>query len=271
MVRKHLEQITDGIYLLHGNNDGRFPRAHSLLIESNKTVLIDTGCGIRLLQQLRKQYELSYIINSHTHPDHSAGNWVFPDHRIFVPQEGFSTSGDLIGLSKRFVGDVLAPIWQQFAQTTMEFQNCRPTHSFTEDTIFRIGEIQLTPIFTPGHTKDHYCFYFEPKSILFSFDYDLTPFPWYGHKESSLKQFRQSIHRLRNLPTKMVVSSHRGIITRQINSEWDQYSQRLAARNKRILDLLETPKTVAELIEEKPIYRILGGHNDPTSSRRAPK
>ncbi len=255
MVREHLEVVTDQIFLVHGENDGRFPRAHSLLITAEETVLIDTGCGIQRLQELNQEFEIDCIINSHTHPDHSAGNWVFQDLRIFVPQEAFSTSGDLIGLSKRFVGDVLAPIWRQFIQTQMEFQNCRPTHSFNESSSFQFGGIVLTPIFTPGHTIDHYCLYYEPKRILFSFDYDLTPFPWYGHEESSLAEFRQSIARLKKLPTKMVVSSHRGIITSKIKSEWKAYTGRLDERNQRILNLLEVPKTLDELVEAKPIYR----------------
>jgi glyoxylase-like metal-dependent hydrolase (beta-lactamase superfamily II) len=255
MARTHLEAITDQIFLVHGENDGRFPRSHSILITADETVLIDTGCGISRLEALNREFDIDYIINSHTHPDHSSGNWLFRDHRIFVPQEAFSTSGDLMGLSTRFVGDVLAPIWRQFAQTQMGFQNCRPTHSFNEDSVFRINETTLTPMHTPGHTIDHYCFYYEPKRILFSFDYDLTSFPWYGHQESSLTEFRHSIERLQKLPTKMVVSSHRGIITSKLKSEWKHYTQHLDARNQRILNLLNSPKTLDQLVESKPIYR----------------
>jgi glyoxylase-like metal-dependent hydrolase (beta-lactamase superfamily II) len=255
MVEEYLEAVTDQITLVHGENEGRFPRAHSLLILTEETVLVDTGCGISRIKELIQEFEIDYIINSHTHPDHSAGNWLFQDRRIFVPQETFSTSGNLVGLSKRFVGDVLAPIWRQFAQTQMGFQNCRPTHSYNESSEFRIGDIVLTPIYTPGHTVDHYCFYYEPNRILFSFDYDLSSFPWYGHQESSLKDFRQSITRLSELPVKMVVSSHRGIITTNIEAEWQKYTQHLEKRNQRILDLLTSPKTLDELVEGKPIYR----------------
>jgi glyoxylase-like metal-dependent hydrolase (beta-lactamase superfamily II) len=255
MVRTHLEAVTDQIYLVHGENKGRFPRAHSILITSDETVLIDTGCGISRVQALDREFEIDYIINSHSHIDHSAGNWVFRDRRIFVPQEAFSTSGDLMALSTRFVGDVLAPIWQQFAQTHTGFQNCRPSHSYTEDTHFQIGEVDLSPIYTPGHTIDHYCLYHAPKRILFSFDYDLTSFPWYGHQESSLVEFRHSIARLRKLPARTVVSSHRGIISSNLESEWKTYSKHLDTRNQRILDLLDSPKTLDQLVEFKPIYR----------------
>ncbi|MFW9984149.1 MAG: MBL fold metallo-hydrolase, partial [Candidatus Odinarchaeota archaeon] len=197
MIRERLEPLTDQIFLLLGENKGRFPRAHSILVQAEETVLIDTGCGIPLLKAIKDEFDISYIINSHTHPDHSAGNWVFKGQKIFVPQEAFDTSGNIVALSHRFVGEELASLWQEFARAVMDLQNCPPTHSYTEDTPFQIGDIVLTPIFTPGHTMDHYCFYYEPQRILFAFDYDLTSFPWYGHQESSLTEFRQSIERLK--------------------------------------------------------------------------
>ncbi len=255
MIRERLEPLTDQVFLLLGENKGRFPRAHSILVQAEETVLIDTGCGIPLLKAIKDEFDISYIINSHTHPDHSAGNWVFKGQKIFVPQEAFDTSGNIVALSHRFVGEELASLWQEFARTVMGLQNCPPTHSYTEDTPFQIGDIVLTPIFTPGHTMDHYCFYYEPRQILFAFDYDLTSFPWYGHQESSLTEFRHSIARLKALPTKIVVSSHRGVITENIQSEWSRYARRLDERNQYILNLLDSPKTVEQLVDAAPIYR----------------
>jgi hypothetical protein len=53
----------------------------------------------------------------------------------------------------------------------------------------------------------------------------------------------------------MVVSSHRGIITSNIKSEWKSYSEHLDERNQRILVLLDSPQTLDQLVEAKPIYR----------------
>ena len=88
-----METITNNLFLIEGKNKGRFPYSHSILIADNKVVLIDTGCGIDTLRQLKREYEPDYIINSHTHPDHSAGNWIFGEKPIYVPEEGFDTSG----------------------------------------------------------------------------------------------------------------------------------------------------------------------------------
>jgi glyoxylase-like metal-dependent hydrolase (beta-lactamase superfamily II) len=91
MEYKKLEAITDHIFLVQGKNKGRFPYSHSILLLDEDIVLVDTGCGIEPLKKLRKEYDVSYVINSHTHPDHSAGNWMFEDTPIYVPEEGFET------------------------------------------------------------------------------------------------------------------------------------------------------------------------------------
>ena len=73
MKQRKLEAITDRIFLVKGKNKGRFPYSHSVLILDKENALVDTGCGIETLKKIRKEYEVKYAINSHTHPDHSAG------------------------------------------------------------------------------------------------------------------------------------------------------------------------------------------------------
>ncbi len=250
----HLDGVTDNIFLVQGMNKGRFPYSHSILIVDEDVVLIDTGCGIKTLKRIREQYEVDYLINSHTHPDHSAGNWIFRDKPIHVPEEGFKTSGNLNALSQRFAGKQLARFWIEYIRKNMEFRACEPTRSFSYDTIFNFGNTKLKALFTPGHTKDHYSF-FEPKGrILFSFDYDLTSFPWYGHKESSIPEFRESIKKLKALSPKIVVSSHRGLITKKIEAEFEEFLRRLSERDQKILSLLKNRRTIAQLVELAPIY-----------------
>jgi glyoxylase-like metal-dependent hydrolase (beta-lactamase superfamily II) len=196
-------------------------------------VLIDTGCGIETLKQVRKEYDIRYVINSHTHPDHSAGNWVFDDRPIHVPEEGFDTSGDVVALSERFAGQELSGVWQEFVKKFIGFENCRPTRSYNRRTVFNFGHTMFEPIYTPGHTKDHYCFYEQRDKILFSFDYDLTSFPWYGHAESNLPEFEQSVQKLKALFPRVVVSSHRGIIAENIDAEFNKFQRRIDEREEK--------------------------------------
>ncbi len=254
MVQASLQQVAEHMFLIPGGNNGRFPFSHSILVVDEETVLIDTGCGIETLQQIKREYDIDYVINSHTHIDHIAGNWVFKDKPLIVPEEGFASRGSLVKLSQRFVNEELAPLWRKFAREVLQVRDCEPSDSYNAQRTFSFGEVSLKPIYTPGHTIDHYCFLEENERILFSFDYDLTSFPWYGHRESNLPDFRSSVERLKTLSPKIVVSSHKGIITEDIGARFDAFYNKLDERNERILTLLGGGKTIEQLVDLAPIY-----------------
>ena len=249
-----VEALTDSIYLIKGENISSFPPSYSILVCDEEVVLIDTGCGIENLKKIKKEYGIDYVINSHSHPDHAAGNWIFKGRPIHVPEEGFDVSGNMAALSEVFSNKELAQVTQGYMRDLWGFRDCRPTVSYNERTVFSIGKTTLKPIYTPGHSKDHYCLYEPNERILFSFDYDLTLFPWYGLRESNILEFKQSVKRLKALSPRMVVSSHRGVVTGDIAAEFDRFCQRIDARGEKILSLLEGAKTIKQLVELAPIY-----------------
>ncbi|MFX0183537.1 MAG: MBL fold metallo-hydrolase [Candidatus Hodarchaeota archaeon] len=263
-MSKTLQQITGNIYLVQGKNNGKFPFSHSILIKNgtDDAVLIDTGCGIETLEKIREDFHIYQIINSHTHPDHSAGNWVFKHttEKISVPVEGFTTSGNLMALSERFTEPgTLAEYWRGFVSgESMNFRECKPTHSYDSNAHFEIGDTLLLPIYTPGHTIDHYCLYEPNQQILFSFDYDLdTSFgPWYGHRESSIPDFKDSLERIMELKIKTLVSSHRGVLQYQIYKQVKNYYDKFKERSNDIRKLLESDVTnFTQLVDQAPIYK----------------
>ena len=52
----------------------------------------------------------------------------------------------------------------------------------------------------------------------------------------------------------MVVSSHRGIVTADIHAEFERYCRKIDARGEKILSLLDTGKTIGQLVDLAPIY-----------------
>jgi glyoxylase-like metal-dependent hydrolase (beta-lactamase superfamily II) len=259
--KKLVSRISNNLYLVQGKNNGKFPFSHSILIltNSNEAVLVDTGCGIENLQEIKKKFHIYSVINSHTHPDHSAGNWMFQDNveSIMVPKEGFSTSGNILALSKRFTepGEI-ANYWRDNIPKVMGMKDCKPTKNFHNKSEFDFGDSKLLPINTPGHTIDHYCFYEPSEHILFSFDIDLTSFgPWYGHRESSIPQFKESINKLKELEIKILVSAHKGIITKNIYKQINDFYRKIEERTEKIRDLFKGGvQTIDQLVERKPIY-----------------
>ena len=51
-----------------------------------------------------------------------------------------------------------------------------------------------------------------------------------------------------------MVSSHRGIITENIDSEFERFCKILDERDEKILSLLKNGKTINQLVEYAPIY-----------------
>ena len=256
-----LTPISDPIYLVQGKNKGRFPYSHSILIRTGSSgdVLIDTGCGIEVLKQLKQETDIRIVINSHTHPDHSAGNAVFSGNgsSLFVPTESIDTAGDITALSLRLTepGE-LARYWRDFVSETLGFADYTPTDTYDESILFSFDDVTLRPIYTPGHTVDHYCLYEPDRKILFSFDYDLTGFgPWYGHRESSITEFIASIDRLLELDIDCLVSGHKGIITDGIIEGLSAYARVFDERDERILSHIQDGAcSLDELVDRSPIY-----------------
>lgn len=251
-----LIHLTETLSLVVGQNRGRFPYAHAFLVQDKVCALIDSGCGFDILRRIKESFSIDLVINSHGHPDHCCGNWLFPDAPLYVPKEGADTHGRIVPLSHRFLGrGPLADHWQSWIRQITGFADRTPTHFFSDGHVFDFGRLKLTALHTPGHTADHYCF-FEPKDrILLSFDVDLTSFgPWYGNLESNLSQFKRSIELVRHMGPRLVASSHLHPITDGIELAFQGYAAVFDRRRQAIIDLISRGADRAGLGKAAPIY-----------------
>jgi hypothetical protein len=88
-----------------------------------------------------------------------------------------------------------------------------------------------------------------------SFDIDLSAFgPWYGHVESDIDRFLSSIAMVASLEPRMLLSSHKGVIVDDIAGRLRAFAAVVDSRDRCILELLDRPRTIVELIEASPIY-----------------
>jgi glyoxylase-like metal-dependent hydrolase (beta-lactamase superfamily II) len=255
--RLDIRPLGKNLAMVMGRNHGRFPLGHVFLIRDEMNALIDTGCGTELLELIRKRFRVDCVINSHGHPDHSAGNFLFPDVPLYGPEEGMDTHGNLFALSQRFFAPdrELAEQWRHWITQATGFGDRKPTHWFRDGHVFDFGLLKLTAIHTPGHTKDHYCFFDTENGTLLSFDIDLTPFgPWYGNKESDLGRFRTAVDRIRDLKPRLVATSHTEPVTESIDERFRAYAAVFDQRSEAILALISEGADLQELVAAAPIY-----------------
>jgi glyoxylase-like metal-dependent hydrolase (beta-lactamase superfamily II) len=254
-----IEEVTDGIYLVLGANKGRFPWSHSILSTGDINVLFDTGCGAEAIEEVKQDFPIDLVINSHTHPDHFSGNHHFKGYELWVPERFSDILDDLDKMSVRFAGGgEPSRNWLHLVKEVLGHRPTPPTGSYWEGDVIDLGTSRFKALYTPGHTADHFCFLEEDRGILLSFDIDLTPFgPWYGHAECDLDEFRASLRRLKELPLKMVISSHRHPITTGIVKEIAAFDAVFDLRTEKIHRMLEEgPAAPEELAEESPIYGV---------------
>ncbi len=252
-----LQEIIPGLYLVPARNYGRFPFAHSFLVEKSLRALIDTGCGAETLELLDQRHPVDWVISSHSHPDHTALNWKFAGKPLYAPLYAAETFGDFEKLGDRFTepGDLLQP-WREYVTATMNFKTALPTHTFSDGDVFDFGGISLVVVHTPGHTVDHTCLFEPVHGILFSFDIDLTSFgPWYGHAESDIEAFEASIRKVMALEPRIVVSSHKGIIAADIPARLQRFLDVFEERDRTLLRLLPGVQSLEDLVNLSPFYQ----------------
>ena len=237
-------KIREGMELVEGLNKGRFPYCNVLKVEN---VLIDAGAGIEILKNIREKVDV--LLLSHTHPDHASGAWLFQKKKVLGP-DNFKT--DLESLARRFVGEEIAEIWIRFVEgfgmKSFEYEG------YEAGIICENPEIEAIPVL--GHSADHHVFLIDQK-VLFGSDVDLTSFgPFYGNPESDPYLFKKEIEKLLDLDFEIFVPAHSKPVfdKERAIEEILKFMEKFDERERKILEILEEPKRIDEIVEISPIY-----------------
>ena len=250
-----LQPLVPGLFLLEAEKDGHFPYSHSFVVRGEVEILIDAGCGLERLRALRRAWRPDRLVVSHSHPDHCAGAWLFPDAEMLSPRERSDSFWRFEPQGIRFAGHDHAELWRDFVSEAMGIRELAATGHFGHGDVIDAGGISLECHHAPGHTDDHYILYEPHHGIVMSFDIDLSAFgPWYGHVESDIDRFLSSIAMVASLEPRMVLSSHKGVIVDDIAGRLRAFAAVVESRDRCILELLDRPRTIVELIEASPIY-----------------
>jgi len=214
----HIE-IQDGVFLVIG---GSFPRCNTLVIIDKEVVIVDPGCNVEDLRALLQQNNLALrdintVILSHIHPDHithtmrlnrlskcriAANEITAP---LFNDKEKMK---EFLGFHK---GHPVRAMWENLVNSKM--YGCLD-EGLVDEVLrngdkFALGNTTLRMLYTPGHLPDHMCIEILEPNMIYGSDIDLTEFgPFYGHPNSSIPEFKDSIRKLQERNYTALISGH---------------------------------------------------------------
>jgi len=239
-----------------GQNPGPFtgPGTNTYLVGTGKRpILLDTGVGLDVydpllekgLSETKGANELQEIVLTHVHQDHIGG----------VPN-----------VKKRF-GELTVSkhIWPEKDQA-YDF----PLTYIEDGAEIETDGVTLRAIHTPGHAKDHLCYYLEEEKALFTGDLVLgagtTVVPEEG---GGLIQYMASLRKLLDLDLAVIYPAH-GPAIRDPYKKLNEYIAHRELREQQVLDALnagltEIPAMVKRIYTDVPEFLHVAAGNSVQS------
>ncbi len=235
MKLSDIERWSERVLVVRGLNPGVFPGPGTntyLLGTGERPLLLDTGSGeadyIPLLAgALREHFKsdvLGDILLTHVHPDHIGGAASIIKH--FGPRRVFKMPWPVrdddfdVELTATYDGEV-----------------------------FECEGVTLRAIHTPGHARDHLCFYLEEERALFTGDVILgagttvIPTPESG---GDLAQYMETLSSLLELDIERIYPGHGPLIAEPI----EKIREYIAHRNERERQIIEAMNAGAQTVEK---------------------
>ncbi|NCO52145.1 MAG: MBL fold metallo-hydrolase [Deltaproteobacteria bacterium CG_4_8_14_3_um_filter_51_11] len=255
--RKELTEIHFGpLWFLPGDNYGIYPYCHSLYIEG-PGILIDPGSNRERLMEIRQDPGVNEVWLSHFHEDHFLNLDLFDDLPLKTSEPEARVMGDI----ELFLDAYDTPAehrhyWKELFIEQFRFKPRNAAGFLRGGETVRAGDVTIEIISAPGHTPGHTAFFFREQAVLFLGDYDLSRFgPWYGDRNSSIEETIASVNMLRGINADVWITAHEtGIYEDEPGAAWDEYLDVIRRRDEKILDLLDRPMNLEDLMAHWIIY-----------------
>ena len=260
-MKKNMEQQRFGnLVFIPGNNGGKYPFCNSLFVDDEIKGIVDPASDEPGLAALARTGPADMLINSHYHEDHFTFNRLFADARLLVHGKDAACFTSLTALLDAYgveEGSETAGFWRQILVESFHFQERTPDRELVDGDVLDFGGTRLEVIHTPGHTPGHISLYCEKEGVLFTGDLDMTGFgPWYGDRVSDIDDTIASVRRLMDIPARVYITSHNmGVLSGDIRSLAADYLAVIDRRQEKILNYLETPRTLEDVAGQWFIYQ----------------
>jgi glyoxylase-like metal-dependent hydrolase (beta-lactamase superfamily II) len=254
------------VTVLFGDEGGKYPDGNSLLVRgSRESALIDPSLGVVARRELGRLPDVDRVLNSHCHEDHIVGNHLFPEvpwHVHEADAVGFRSVEDFLTIYG-FPEHIEGP-WRQNVLTKFHYTPRPDIASFADGDVFDLGGVTIRVVHTPGHTRGHSLLVVEwgdrttAERLVYLGDIELTSFgPYYGDAWSNLADFERSLTKVRTIEAAWWATFHHiGVLEpARFAERLDRFESKILERESALLEYLEEPHTLDEIVSHRFVYR----------------
>ena len=246
------------VLFIPGINSGRYPYCNSIYVKG-PGILIDPASDRERLARLKEEEEVKQIWLTHFHEDHIMHLDLFDDVPLFMSEEDADKLAHLDNFMEWDWYEVEKNEkgwWTSVMSEHFHFKPRKPAGFLRDNDVVGHEGAAIEVIHSPGHTSGSLSFFIQEPGVLFLGDYDLTKFgPYYGNRQSSIKDTIATINRLRLIPARILLTSHeKGIFENPRDDIWDRYLDVIYRREKKLLEFLSLPRTLHEIVDAHIVY-----------------
>lgn len=252
-------RVTANLEYIEPQGKRKLYACSGLALSGRVKAVIDANPGKEKTRDFLKDFSPDIALVSHYHPDHSSWAEQVLRHskaELMIPHDEQLYFQSFDHIIEHAAGrDVSEGLWRDFSVDLLSYREIHSYVTYDSPCSFILGDVSVECIRTAGHSPGHTSFYFPGLKILFTSDMGIDRLgPWYGWRDCRLEAIVESILHLRSLDVGLLLTSHGGIITRDIEQCWERALTHILDREQRIIRSLDMGKTRGQIISEGVCY-----------------
>jgi len=245
-------RITDTISYIEPSGTPMKLSSAGLVISSRPAVVVDLSLPEADAAEVLREIAPERAYTTHFHYDHSQ-SWKavarYSQAAFYVPEAEAGLLTDADAFMANTFGPYGTPEIRRGFLAFANYEAAKSVNPYGGNHSFRSGSSTIEAILTPGHSPGHTSFYLSGERIMFAGDLGLGRFgPWYGWVSCSIEEYIESLLRLKGYDTRILLTSHEGIVRDDIDGAWNAclghfFSRETAIRSR--LDAGRSPEEIA--------------------------
>jgi len=254
-------RITDKIeYVAPQGSNNNLSCSGMIIHSDHAKVLFDTNPGETATKELLVSEKPDFAIISHYHLDHSTWDSLvleYSEAKLLIP----STETAYLTNHEYFIQKTAAPyglgqVWRDYTRNIAKYKAINEFTPYDGSSDLNLHDMKMEFVVTTGHSPGHTSVYFPDRRILFTSDIGLSRLgPWYGWGDCDLVKYAESILVLKSLKPNLLLTSHEGIIRKNIEEAFDRSLKAFFLREEMIKKKLDDGFSKEEIVEQGIFYR----------------